>query len=91
MLFTMKKQFSSIVLIAFVLITQSFHAQHPHLTLDPILESKITQLLAKMSLEEKVGQTCQITLDALLATDASGKVLEPLKIDPIKLKEAIVT
>ncbi len=87
----MKKQFSSIVLIAFVLFTQSFHAQHPHLTLDPVLESKITQLLAKMSLEEKVGQTCQITLDALLATDATGKVLEPLKIDPIKLKEAIVS
>ncbi len=52
-------------------------------------EKEITKILSKMTLEEKVGQTCQITLDAVLMTNKEGKTIEPIKIDPEKLKEAI--
>ena len=53
------------------------------------VEKKIDKLISKMSLEEKVGQTCQITLDAILQTDANNKPIEPYKIDQSKLDEAI--
>ncbi|MFL2572815.1 MAG: glycoside hydrolase family 3 N-terminal domain-containing protein [Flavobacteriales bacterium] len=52
-------------------------------------EKKITALLNKMSIEEKVGQTCQITLDAILQKDESNKLIEPHQIDLEKLDEAI--
>ena len=52
-------------------------------------EKKITTLLNQMSLEEKVGQTCQITLDAILQKDKSNKLIEPHRIDLEKLDEAI--
>lgn len=54
------------------------------------VEERINLLMANMSLEEKIGQTCQITLDAVLKTDAVGKILEPLQIDEVKLNEAIL-
>jgi beta-glucosidase len=72
-------------LLAFPSLAQNFNQK-----LDPVVEKKISTLLQKMSLEEKVGQTCQITLDAILKSDASGKTLEPVSIDPIKLNEAIL-
>ena len=56
----------------------------------PEIEAKIEADLAKMSVEEKVGQTCQITLDVLLKKDAEGKLIEPVEIDPAKVQEAIV-
>ena len=52
-------------------------------------EKKISALLDKMSVEEKVGQTCQITLDAILQKDESNKLIEPHQIDLEKLDEAI--
>jgi len=57
--------------------------------LNPSIEEKITLLLNDMTLDEKVGQTCQITLDAILLRDATGKVIEPIKIDEQKLNQAI--
>lgn len=36
-----------------------------------------------------MGQTCQVTLDALLATDSTGKLLSPLQFDPEKYNEAL--
>lgn len=55
------------------------------------IEKQIASHLSKLSLEEKIGQTCQITLDAILVTDQNGKILEPLQIDENKLNEAIQT
>ena len=52
-------------------------------------EKKISALLNKMSVEEKVGQTCQITLDAILQKDESNKLIEPHQVDLEKLDEAI--
>ena len=46
--------------------------------------------IAQMSIEEKVGQTCQITLDVISQTDAKGATLTPTTIDTAKLNEAIL-
>lgn len=56
----------------------------------PEIERKIDEILQSMSVSEKVGQTCQVTLDVLLKTDSEGKVIEPVSIDPKKVQEAIV-
>ena len=52
-------------------------------------EEKITSIIDKMSIEEKVGQTCQITLASILSKDIKGKLIEPHQIDTNKLKIAI--
>ena len=52
-------------------------------------EEKITRIIDKMSIEEKVGQTCQITLASILYKDEEGKLIEPHQIDTNKLKIAI--
>lgn len=51
----------------------------------------IETLISQMSIEEKVGQTCQITLDAIHKTDEKGQALVPTQIDKAKLKEALQT
>lgn len=51
----------------------------------------IEMLISQMSIEEKVGQTCQITLDAIHKTDEKGQALVPAQIDKVKLKEALET
>ena len=48
------------------------------------IETKVSSMLAKMSLEEKVGQMAQITLDVL----GDG---QPFKLNDSKVKEAIQT
>jgi beta-glucosidase len=53
-------------------------------------EKKINKIIKSMSIEEKVGQTCQITLDAILKSNESGGSIEPAQIDPEKLKKAFV-
>ena len=52
-------------------------------------DAKIDALLASMTVAEKVGQTCQITLDCISAKDANNQTIEPIKIDSNKLKEAL--
>lgn len=83
-------QTRKLLLVLFVFIQLSTFGQQESRALDPAIEDQITKILATLSLEEKVGQTCQITLDALFERDADGAVIEPGHIDPKKLKEAIV-
>ena len=52
-------------------------------------QDSIDVLMSEMTIEEKVGQTCQITLDAILVRDSAGSVVEPHVIDEVKLQEAI--
>ncbi len=47
------------------------------------------QIEFEKTVEEKIDQTCQITLDAVLKTDANGTVVEPVQLDASKLKEAL--
>jgi beta-glucosidase len=57
-------------------------------TTDTKMEKKINELLAKMTLEEKVGQMTQVTLEVVAGqTDKDGW----LKLDNKKLQDAIVT
>lgn len=60
------------------------------LLLDSKTEDSINNLIDKMSIKEKVGQTCQITLDAILKKDTLGVLLEPHEIDQKKLNIALI-
>lgn len=60
------------------------------LLLDSKTEDSINNLIDKMTTEEKVGQTCQITLDAILKKDTLGVLLEPHEIDQKKLNIALI-
>lgn len=53
------------------------------------LDSKVEELLSQMSIEEKVGQMTQVTLDVILVKKDS-LVVEPLQIDTAKLRDAVV-
>lgn len=55
-----------------------------------IIDKKVDMLLSKMTLEEKVGQMTNLTLDAISKTDASGKIIEPHQIDDQKLKDKML-
>jgi len=78
-------------LVSFVLFLSSCAVEPSNNSFSLIKEDekKISALLDKMSVEEKVGQTCQITLDAILQKDESNKLIEPHQIDLEKLDEAI--
>ena len=58
--------------------------------LDYEQEKLIDKLINNMTLEEKVGQTCQITLDAILLKDSLNKLIVPHQIDSVKLNEALL-
>jgi beta-glucosidase len=60
------------------------------LLLDSKTEDSINNLIDKMTTKEKVGQTCQITLDAILKKDTLGVLLEPHEIDQKKLNIALI-
>tara|TARA_B110000003_G_scaffold197100_1_gene195760 strand:- start:340 stop:2652 length:2313 start_codon:yes stop_codon:yes gene_type:complete len=60
------------------------------LLLDSKTEDSINNLIDKMTIQEKVGQTCQITLDAILKKDSLGVLLEPHSIDQEKLNIALL-
>ncbi|MDE1191096.1 MAG: glycoside hydrolase family 3 N-terminal domain-containing protein [Arachidicoccus sp.] len=49
----------------------------------------VDKLMSKMSLEDKVGQMTQISVEAFLKTDANGNVINPHELDTAKLAVAI--
>jgi beta-glucosidase len=58
---------------------------------DPAREQRITALLSKMTLDEKIGQMTQVTIDVVLKTGDARDASDPVQIDPAKLKEALET
>ncbi len=54
------------------------------------LDLRVEKLLSQMTIEEKVGQMTQVTLDVITATDAQGQFEFPHRIDPEKLRTAVV-
>ena len=80
----------SLFLVAIVLFSCNSNNSINSNKLDPKIENSITTILSKMSIEEKVGQTCQVTLDAILLKDSTNTLVEPHQIDANKLKQAIV-
>lgn len=65
------------------------HACKPTETHDEF-DIKVEKLLAQMTLEEKVGQMTQVTLDVITATDAEGRFVLPHRVDTEKLRTALV-
>lgn len=53
------------------------------------IQQQVNQLLSKMTLEEKVGQMTQLTLDAVIKTGSNGTIT-PHTIDDQKLTDAIL-
>lgn len=56
---------------------------------DGVLWKKAQKLTSQLSTQQKIAQTCQVTLDALLKTDATGQVIKPIQIDPVKCEKLI--
>jgi beta-glucosidase len=52
-------------------------------------DSQIEDLISSMSIEEKVGQTCQVTLDVVTQFNGNAAVV-PAQIDEAKLMEALI-
>jgi len=57
-------------------------------TTSDAIDARVKDLLSKMTLEEKVGQMTQISIEAF-QKKIDGKVLDPHQIDEAKLAEAI--
>jgi beta-glucosidase len=57
----------------------------PALPQDPVTEQAIEQRLAHMTLEEKIGQMTQLTVDVLLPPDPNRKPDDPFRPDPALL------
>lgn len=53
-------------------------------------EQKIEELISQMTLEEKVGQMAQITLDVVGKGDNRYSSFEPLELDEAELRKALV-
>lgn len=85
----MKKilSFSLIAILSFIAITGCKNKTENS---NPKLEAQIDKLLGQLSVEEKVGQMTQVTIDVILATDINNSVIEPQRIDTVKLRKAIV-
>ncbi|MBW3545831.1 MAG: glycoside hydrolase family 3 C-terminal domain-containing protein [Bacteroidetes bacterium] len=54
------------------------------------IDRKVEELLMQMTLEEKVGQMAQITLDVIGKGDNRYSSHEPLNLDPAELRKALV-
>src|SRR2546428_11699326 len=54
------------------------------------IDSKVEELLKQMTLEEKVGQMTQITLDVLGKGNSRFESFEPFALDVEKLKKALI-
>jgi beta-glucosidase len=89
----MKKLLSNLLIYSLlyaILFSNLIYSQDFNKNLDLTTEKQITEIMAKMSKEEKIGQTCQITLDAILKTDINGLNLYPYVLDEQKLNDAFI-
>jgi beta-glucosidase len=58
--------------------------------LDPEVEQRISDIMAKMTLSEKVGQMTQVTLDVLTKGENPFSSFEPVQLDSNQLHKAFV-
>lgn len=70
------------------LLFNAIYTNAQHITPKNSIDKKVDALLAKMTLDEKIGQMTQVTLDVVLKT-SGGKAIQPEQIDPDKIKNAI--
>jgi len=57
---------------------------------DQPIDQRVEQIVSEMSVREKIGQTCQVTLDVFFKKDESGQILLPLELDTAKVNQALV-
>ncbi|MGL4852993.1 MAG: glycoside hydrolase family 3 N-terminal domain-containing protein [Phocaeicola sp.] len=81
----MKKLILSTMVCASSLLTANAQQVPPAIPADPAIEAKIEALLKKMTLEEKIGQMCEITIDVITDFSSPNK----FKLDPAKVEEVI--
>ena len=56
---------------------------------DKSLLKRAKGIVKNLSVKEKIAQTCQLTLDALLKTNDQGQVITPIVLDEKKLVQLI--
>ena len=77
----MRRQLTTLVLLLAALCT---YAQRPAIPRDEKIEARIEQQLAKMTLDEKIGQMLELNLDIMGGYDAQGKwKLDEVMLDTI--------
>lgn len=76
------------MIFCIALIINAFFANAQHIAAKNSIDKKVDAMLAKMTLDEKIGQMTQVTLDVVLKT-ANGKAIQPEQIDAGKIKNAI--
>lgn len=87
----MKKQYYLLLIIAIVVSACNVKPapQKSHIAYDAALERRVDSVMAKLTLEEKVGQMAQYTLDVIAAGGNLYSSAEPLDIDPEMLNTVI--
>ena len=81
-----KKQALASVLCTGVCLTAGGQKPAPAIPSDPVIEAHIQEWLKKMTLEEKIGQMCEITIDVVSDFEASKKngfTLNPAMLDTV--------
>ena len=81
----MKKGLISILIISFVLMGLKWNSNDSKTS--PGIIERVDELISQMTLEEKIGQMTQVTIQAVSKTQ--GTVDQEFEIDPEKLKVAI--
>ena len=81
-----KKLALASVLCTGVCLTAGGQKPAPAILSDPVIEAHIQEWLKKMTLEEKIGQMCEITIDVVSDFEASKKngfTLNPAMLDTV--------
>lgn len=81
-----KKLALASVLCTGVCLTVGGQKPAPAISSDPVIEAHIQEWLKKMTLEEKIGQMCEITIDVVSDFEASKKngfTLNPAMLDTV--------
>ena len=81
-----KKLALASVLCTGVCLTVGGQKPAPAIPSDPVIEAHIQEWLKKMTLEEKIGQMCEITIDVVSDFEASKKngfTLNPTMLDTV--------
>ena len=85
--------FSNIVFLFIILIIFPFSSTFPLLAQTNIqpesVKKKVEELLSRMTLEEKIGQMNQVTLETVSRKDEKDKLVDPHRIDMAKLRIAL--
>ncbi|TRX50023.1 beta-glucosidase [Fulvivirga sp. M361] len=80
----MLNHFPLIVFFSGLVILLEAEAQPPKSSNETEIDHKVTELLSRMSMEEKVGQMSQVAIDVILKDNSSTQ------LDPQKLRKAII-